>query len=307
MLSGTFFLETAARNALFLKRESLRIEDLGLDFKLASARDVDGTGWVLLSPREEESVAKAECERAILTFVAGKIPARVPDWRVFTPELIAYPCIAGTPAVTIDRTPHAPVKHHWSFDRENPPPAFAESLAENILALHSLNVEAGLEAGVPTFTPHEFRRAVAKRIENCRLFVDIHESRLRRWHAWLADDEGWPDYVALNHGDLQATHLLLGEDKRVAGILDWAHARFTDPALDLAMIYQNFGAKILDPLLERYARSDGRAWKGMRSHIVDLASTCPIALAEFGALSGKNHILEEARAILSQPDSQADE
>jgi macrolide phosphotransferase len=306
MLSGTFFLETAARNALFLSRDSLRIEDLGLDFKLASARDLDGTGWVLLSPREEEAQGKAESERCILKFVSGKIPAHVPDWRVFTPELIAYPCIPGSPAMVLDRTPHAKNKHQWRFDRKNPPSAFLESLAENILALHRLNVEEGIEAGVPAFTPMEFRRAVAKRIENCRLFVDIHESWLRRWHAWLADDEGWPDYVTMNHGDLQPTHLLLTEDNRVNGILDWAHGRFTDPAVDLAMIYRNFGARMLDEILERHGKADGRAWPGMRAHVIDLASTCPIALAEFGALSGKNHVLEEARAILSQPDETGD-
>lgn len=302
MLSGTFFLESAARNALFLNRESLRIEDLGMDFKLASARDLDGTGWVLLSPREEEVQEKAETERRILNFVGGALPARVPDWRVFTPELIAYPCIPGTPAAALDKFPRAKEKYRWAFDRAHPPVTFLDSLAENILALHSLNLEEGLELGVPAFTPTEFRRSVAKRIENCRLFVDIHETWLRRWHAWLADDASWPDYVTMSHGDLQPTHLLLDENFRVSGILDWAHGRFTDPAVDLALIYQNFGARVLDEVLARHAARDGRSWPGMRAHVVELASTCPIALAEFGALSGKNHILEEARAILSLPD-----
>jgi macrolide phosphotransferase len=301
MLSGNFFLEAAARSSLHLNRASLRIEDLGLDFKLAAAKDSEGQGWVLLSPREPEVLAKAETERCILKFVGGKIPAQVPDWRIFTPELIAYPCIAGRPTMILDKTPHAKQRHLWQVDQEDLPLPFLESLSENLHALHALNSDEGAAAGVPVFTPVEARRALAQRIENCRQFVDIHESWLRRWHAWLADDEGWPDYVAMAHGDLQGTHLLLGEDNRISGILDWAHARFTDPAVDLAMIYRNFGAAALDFLLDRYAKLDVRAWPGMRAHAIEWASTYPIALAEFGALSGKNQLLEEARSILSHP------
>ncbi|WP_369134859.1 phosphotransferase family protein [Modestobacter sp. I12A-02662] len=54
--------------------------------------------------------------------------------------------------------------------------------------------------------------------------------------------------LVLAHADLGAEHLL-ESDGELTGIIDWADAAVTDPALDLARPYRDFGPAFLDDVL----------------------------------------------------------
>ncbi|MDI5788916.1 hypothetical protein PO124_12395 [Bacillus licheniformis] len=51
----------------------------------------------------------------------------MPDWRIHTPELIAYPELPGVPAAVIDMD----IKNYvWNMEHEPPAEAFTRSLAK---------------------------------------------------------------------------------------------------------------------------------------------------------------------------------
>ncbi|WP_369139277.1 phosphotransferase [Modestobacter versicolor] len=84
-------------------------------------------------------------------------------------------------------------------------------------------------------------------------------------HDWLTGLTGPPELLdvlhatvpppggrrVLAHADLGAEHLLADGD-RLTGVLDWSDAAATDPALDLARPYRDFGPDFLDRLLATY-------------------------------------------------------
>ncbi|WP_218938532.1 phosphotransferase [Modestobacter altitudinis] len=82
---------------------------------------------------------------------------------------------------------------------------------------------------------------------------------------WLADLAGPPELLAvlratvpppaahrvLAHADLGAEHLL-ARDGVLTGVIDWSDAAVTDPALDLARPYRDFGPAFLAEVLDAY-------------------------------------------------------
>jgi aminoglycoside phosphotransferase (APT) family kinase protein len=82
---------------------------------------------------------------------------------------------------------------------------------------------------------------------------------------WLADLTGPPELLGvlrttvppatgrrvLAHADLGAEHLL-AQDGALSGVIDWSDAAVTDPALDLARLYRDFGPAFLAQVLDGY-------------------------------------------------------
>ncbi len=58
--------------------------------------------------------------------------------------------------------------------------------------------------------------------------------------------------VALVHGDLSGEHLLMEEDGRLSGVIDFADARLTDPALDFAGVLNRFSLEDLEVVRKHY-------------------------------------------------------
>lgn len=95
-------LSLAGQNGLIMDKESLEINESGMDFRVAFTTDEEDRRWVLRQPRREDVWERAENERRVLDVVRGSIPAQVPDWRICTPELIAYPLLDGDPIAVVD-------------------------------------------------------------------------------------------------------------------------------------------------------------------------------------------------------------
>src|SRR5699024_623859 len=95
-------LALAADHGLDLLGDSLRTEEIGLDFRVAFARARDGQDWVLRIPRRVEVLARAAIEGRLLAHLAPHLDIAIPDWRISTERLIAYPLLPGTPGLTVD-------------------------------------------------------------------------------------------------------------------------------------------------------------------------------------------------------------
>ena len=75
---------------------------------MAFARGRDGVDWVLRIPRRPELAASIEAEARILAFLRPRLSVAVPEWRVRSSELIAYPRLPGAPGLTLDPATKAP-------------------------------------------------------------------------------------------------------------------------------------------------------------------------------------------------------
>lgn len=293
-------LARARRHGLELEAESEALETTGLDFVVALARDAEGTAWVVRAPRRADVVAAAEIEARALRLVLPRVPVAVPDWRVHAPELIAYPRIAGVPAISV--TGEGPVWH--IIDPAAPAASFIDSLARFLAALQSIASEEAEKSGVRTTTIAATRRALGAAMEATREVLQPSPRVWARWQRWLGRDALWPDHVALVHGDLHPGHLLLTDDARLCGVLDWTEARFDDPSLDLAMLYGCFGRETLVRLVDRFAAAGGRTWPGLVEHAGERWAAFAVLAAEWALRTGQTDVLAHARGHLATIDAE---
>lgn len=141
------------------------MDDSGADFIAAHAVDVTGVAWILRMPRRAAAADRAAYEHRVLAFLSGRLPAAIPEWRIFTPEMIAYPRLPGNPAAVVDLDAGGYV---WRFDHTQPPPAFLETLGATLAALHAMNLEAARDAGLRVEAPGDARERWAEQIRSSR-------------------------------------------------------------------------------------------------------------------------------------------
>lgn len=294
-------LARARRHGLVLEAASEAIENTGLDFVVAHGTDAAGAPWIVRAPRRADVVAAASVEARVLALVGEQLPVAVPDWRVHAPEVIAYPRIAGVPAVAV--TPAGP---QWNIiDPAAPSPVFVESMAHVLAALQAIAPTSAASQGVPTWTLAATRAKLAAAMTATREALQPSPRMWARWHRWLESDALWPTHTALVHGDLHPGHMLLADDGRVIGVLDWTEARIDDPATDMAMFLGCFGRDALERLVERFAAAGGVTWPGLIEHAGERWAAWAVVAAEWALRTGHAEALAHSRAHLAALDGEA--
>jgi len=119
-----------------------------------------------------------------------------------------------------------------------PAPGAAQRLGEFLRVLHATDLAIAAEL-VPTEAadPAEWLQDLDGPQEVVRV---LHASRPRP-----------SPHRVLAHADLGAEHILELHGA-LTGIIDWSDAAITDPALDFARLYRDFGRRFLDELLQAY-------------------------------------------------------
>ena len=74
------------------------------------------------------------------------------------------------------------------------------------------------------------------------------------------------DRLAVVHGDLYARHILIGDDRRAAGIIDWGDVHLGDPAVDLAIAFEVLPVGTRDVFADAYGEIDAQSWQLARYH-----------------------------------------
>ncbi|MET7403440.1 phosphotransferase [Dactylosporangium sp. NPDC005572] len=173
-------------------------------------------GDLVLRVTDHDTVAR---EAALLDLIAPHVSLPVPAVRFADPGrgVLAYPLLPGRPLLG-----------------RPAPDGLARQLGRFLGELHAVET-----AAVP---------------------VDGADPR-----EWLADLDGPADLLAvllrtvpeparrlvLAHADLGAEHLL-EHAGAVTGVIDWTDAAVTDPALDFARLYRDFGPGFLAEVLGAY-------------------------------------------------------
>jgi macrolide phosphotransferase len=296
MIRGKDELLGAARNhGLVLARDGFVLNESGLDFIAGFGRDAAGTEWVLRVPRRADVLTSADYEVRALSLVRERLPVAVPDWKVNEPQLIAYPRLPGVPAATID--PEVP-GYVWVIDPQSPSETFLTSFAETVAALHVIDPEAATDAGLRQQSPAEARHAMSVQMEETRRMLRVSEKVWTRWQRWVAADDFWPPHSTLVHGDLHPGHILVDDDERVTGLLDWTEAEVSDPSIDFTLTYATLGPQVLEDVLRRYERAGGTTWPRMAEHVAERWSAYPVMTAAFVARTGEESHLVWAQSML---------
>jgi len=292
----TEMLTIAGREGLRLNPSNIELNESGMDFVVAFATDTEGTDWVLRKPRRSDVWERAENERNVLHLVRDKLKINVPDWRICSPELIAYPLLSGQPVATVDSAGGGYV---WRFEQQSLTAVFFDSLAETLAQLHNVDHGEAARAGVRVKSPEQARGSFSDTIEEIQQSFEIPEPLLSRWKTWLCADSYWPEFSTLNHGDLHPPHILVDETQRVTGLIDWTEAEVADPGKDFVIYYALFGEEGLRDLIRRYEKFGGKVWPRMQEHIAEQWAAYPALVAKFATITKKDSDREMARNMIA--------
>ena len=190
--------------------------------------------WVFRFPRREGAVPLIETERRLLPFVAPRVPLPIPVPRfeglpagLYPWPFLGYALLPGETFVRV-----SPSVQQIA--------ALAEPLGRFLAALHAL---PAAEAAAHGAGPDQFNRLWkgAERLPHLRADVERLEHPALRplIPALLAVLDRWPAGYqprtdTLIHADLHVEQLLLDDEGRLTGIIDWGDAHLGDPALDVA-------------------------------------------------------------------------
>ncbi|QOS99606.1 hypothetical protein JNUCC42_02175 [Brevibacterium sp. JNUCC-42] len=89
MTSAQEMLTIARKNGLILQNTQVEINESGMDFRVAFAKDEGGISWVLRQPRRQDVYKRAVNEHHVLKLVQNHLSVEIPNWRIFTEEIIA--------------------------------------------------------------------------------------------------------------------------------------------------------------------------------------------------------------------------
>ncbi|TDQ34602.1 macrolide 2'-phosphotransferase [Aureibacillus halotolerans] len=288
--------QLAMSKGLDIIENSIKINESGIDFQVAFAKDQHDDNWILRIPRRPESMRHAHQEKNSLEIINRHVNFQLPDWSIFSEEFIAYKQLSGIPAATIDLEQQ---NYVWSFDESNVPPAYFQSLGKALADLHSLPHEEFKQSGVDVLRASELRVSMKQRMERVKKQYDINPTLWGRWQAWLAEDALWPTHVGVKHGDLHPGHVLINKNYQVTGFIDWTEVGIADVSVDFLSHQLLFGSDGLTKLIDAYDNAGGKTWSKMDEHIVELLTTSGITVAEFAEVSGLKEMHEMAAHMLA--------
>lgn len=290
-LSATF-IDLAMSHGLTVEPASLRVEEAGLDYRVAFCRATNGVDWVLRMPRRPDVSAKVPAERRILDLVRDELTVAVPDWRIVSDSLIAYPLLPGRPGLTLDPATQAPI---WHFEPTSPD--YARAIGQFIAALHRISPERARDAGVPVQSMDEVREEWNSHLKRVSAEFEVNATLAQRWRRWLDDDEYWRDRATFTHGELYPAHVLIDDACNIQGVLDWTTAKVGDPASDFVFQYM-MGLEVFEQTLAAYEAAGGPKHPFFAERCARLTSASAITYGVFALTSGQPEHLEAARAQL---------
>lgn len=284
-------LRRAAHHGLDLDPGSVRVIEMGLDFRVAMVRDLDDRAWVLRLPRRASVMDRALVEEQLLRMVGPHLSAAVPDWRICAPDLIAYPLLPGSPGLELgeDGTPQ------WRVDVCDP--GYVGSLARFLGELHTIPVDAIASSGIPVRDPEEVRASWARDIEVVSEQFSVQDTLLASWRSWLQEDALWPEHSVPCHGEIYPGHTLV-EGSRIVGVIDWTTANVGDPAQDLMFHHATASPEAFEQTLVQYRERGGRTWPGLEQHCSAMFSAAPVRYGIYALETGESEHLEAAAAQL---------
>ncbi len=259
-----------------------------------------GSGWdntaflvdgeiVFRFPRRTIAVELLETEVRVLPRIAPALPLPIP-----VPECVGraterFPWPFAGYRLLAGRT--ADVAALSEDERRAAAPVLGRFLA----ALHALGTD---EVDVPGDFIH--RLAFGERmprmvdwLEGLREagLVDDPEPLLRLFEGEIPQPLA---RAALVHGDFYARHVLIGEDRRLCGVIDWGDVHAGDPAVDLSVMYGFLPPSVRGDFARAYGPIDARTARLARLR----AAFHSVALTSFAHSNADDALLREGKIAM---------
>ncbi len=245
--------------------------------------DSFGAGWdntaflvnerfVFRFPRRALAVPWLESETSLLPAMAPHLPLPIPE-----------PSFVGQPSDT----------YEWPFAGY---PMLPGKTACRAFLGEAERMEAAASLGAFLAALHRFPRAEAERLgalpdqigrvdigkrlpmirERCEQLVAIGIIQSAAPWQWIIDDAPSlpaPRFRALCHGDLYFRHLLVDDDARLCGVIDWGDIHIGDPAVDLAIAWSFLPSAAHQAFRSAYGPIDEATWQLARFRALYLNMT----------------------------------
>jgi aminoglycoside phosphotransferase (APT) family kinase protein len=256
---------------------------------------VDGQ-WIFRFPRRAVALPGLRREIDVLPLLAPRLPLPVP-----VPEFAGRP----SPAFPWPFWGARHIKGRELAEAALPDDARVTAAAELgvfLRALHDPQLVSAAGTGLRRDPLSRAEPSVRSPLARERL------ARLARDRVWtpdpaverlLADGERLLTHtgaVVVSHGDLHVRHLLVDEDARAAGVIDWGDLCVADPSVDLSLAYGGFAGPARTALLSAY----GPVGQERETRARVLAVFLCAALAEYAADTARDGLLAEALAGLER-------
>lgn len=219
---------------------------------------VDGR-YVFRFPRRGAVVHLLEREERILPLIANRLPLPVPFPAFIGKSDLGYPStfagygrLDGTSACSVSLT---------AGERA----LMAAPLGNFLRALHAIEPEIGESAELPGDE--------LGRLDHAKRFPLAQDRFAQLRDAGLVQDSSvFLDFLAAHapgsaraahrivHGDLYARHVLVDEQHRICGIIDWGDVHLGDPALDLMVAHSMLPAQAHEEFIRAYGGVDEQTW-----------------------------------------------
>lgn len=216
----------------------------GWDNSAWLVRAASGERFVFRFPRRRVAVPLLEREVAVLPVLAPDLPLPITTpvssgldssgW-----PFAGYRFLPGVPLATSGREPDL---------------GFAAAVGGLLRALHQRPAAVGL-AGDELGKVDARRRLPVTRGLAERRGVEVPEDLVDLALAVSLTER--PRVVV--HGDLDGRHVLIDEEGRASGVIDWGDVHLGDPATDLAFAFSALEGRTRDAFFEAY----GLVWDGL--------------------------------------------
>jgi aminoglycoside phosphotransferase (APT) family kinase protein len=88
------------------------------------------------------------------------------------------------------------------------------------------------------------------------------------------DEEPLDGKHTVVHGDLYARHLILDDNSRLHGVIDWGDLHYGNPAVDLSVVHMMIPSRYFGRFLDVYGEVDPKTWRFARHRARHHASYC---------------------------------
>ena len=206
--------------------------------------------WVFRFPRRQLGAQLIATEAQVLPRLAPKLPLRIPTPRFFGRAQGAYPydflgygLVEGRTACAVRLSAH---------DRLGA----AHELGAFLRALHRVDLGPSVQGPLDELERTNLAKRLTmildylSRVEALEPAIDV--GGLEEQARELARTEPWAEAPVWVHGDLYGRHLVVDEERRVCGVIDWGDVHRGDPALDLALGYSFFPPEAREAFFEAY-------------------------------------------------------
>ena len=233
-----------------------------------------GVGWdntaflvndavIFRFPRRGIAAPLIEAEARLLPAVAPRLPLAVPRPAFIGRPTDAYPYPFAGHVLIPGRTACAAALG------DEPRSALAGPLGAFLAALHAFPAAdaARLGAGHDTIRRLDLGYRLPKAHAALETLVRRGLVRDARPFAAILDaapGDFTPRSDVLVHGDLYARHLLVDDDGRLSGVIDWGDIHLGDPAVDLAIAHSFLPPTAHAPFRRAYGPVDADTWQVAR-------------------------------------------